>query len=95
MRRVLFVVIVCSAGFMACGSERVEPTEALGSSQQGLACETGTGYCPGTTVCAYPEEGGEGLCRPACINGNCATQSQTCCPNHQGGAPYCTYGRCL
>ncbi|WP_240359686.1 hypothetical protein [Pyxidicoccus trucidator] len=57
--------------------------------RQGLACVTGTGYCPGTTTCAYfPDDPNEGLCRPSCVNGTCQFTTQTCC-TQPNGAPYC------
>ncbi|XXF76309.1 hypothetical protein P2318_25070 [Myxococcaceae bacterium GXIMD 01537] len=96
MKRLLCVVALCTFGLMACGQESTATDESNGapeSVEQGLACEIGTGYCPGTTVCAWFPEGDEGLCRAACINGTCAIAGQRCC-TQPNGAPYCS-GGCL
>ncbi|MFP2903627.1 hypothetical protein ACLESD_00840 [Pyxidicoccus sp. 3LFB2] len=94
MLRLLSVVALC-VGLTACGTESVETDETLETARQGLACESGTGACPGTTTCAYfPEDPGEGLCRPRCVNGRCSITSQTCC-NQPNGAPYCNSGGCF
>ncbi|NPD23665.1 hypothetical protein [Corallococcus exiguus] len=86
MWRSLAVAAFCVVGLTACGGNTDADVE-LGSQEQGLACEAGTGACPGTTVCAYNGPGDEGLCRPACINGTCSN-GQTCC-TQPSGAPYC------
>ncbi|QSQ26314.1 hypothetical protein JY651_15860 [Pyxidicoccus parkwayensis] len=91
MRRILCFVALCAVGLSACGTDvsaADDSSEALVSVEQGLACETGSGYCPGTTVCAWFPGGDEGLCRPPCINGTCAISGQLCC-TQPNGAPYC------
>ncbi|WP_076606143.1 hypothetical protein [Cystobacter fuscus] len=90
MRRLLCVVALCTLGLTACGTnDAAEESEVLGSTQQGLACEYGTGACPSTTTCAWlPNSPGEGLCRPRCVNGACPSSSQICC-TQPNGAPYC------
>ncbi|RKH49157.1 hypothetical protein D7X55_09475 [Corallococcus sp. AB049A] len=85
MWRSLMVAAVCVFGLTACGGS-ADVDGDLVSQEQGLACEAGTGACPGTTVCAYNGAGGEGLCRPACVNGRCS--SGICC-TQPNGAPYC------
>ncbi|MCP3102314.1 hypothetical protein LZ198_25925 [Myxococcus sp. K15C18031901] len=88
MLRMICVVAMCAFGLTACGSGPDTAGDELGSTEQGLACEYGTGACPGTTVCAwFPDQPDEGLCRPACVNGAC-TNGQTCC-TQRTGAPYC------
>jgi hypothetical protein len=87
MWRLLFVVTLCIVGLTACGVKD-ESNATLESKRQGLACETGTGSCPGDTTCAYfPDNPDEGLCRPRCINGTCSG-TQICCTQPYG-APYC------
>lgn len=90
MWRTLCVVALCTLGLSACGSAPQQAAgDELASTQQGLACEVDTGYCPGTTVCAwFPDQPGEGLCRSPCINGGCALSNQVCC-TQRNGAPYC------
>jgi hypothetical protein len=92
MRQLLCVVALCVAGLTACGTDSTTEgvaDETLESSRQGLACEVDTGYCPGTTTCAWlPNSPGEGLCRPRCVNGTCPTSGQRCC-SQPNGAPYC------
>lgn len=94
MWRSLCVVALCAFGLTACGTDDATADEAFGVSQQGLACETGTGDCPGTTTCAWFSNGsGEGLCRPPCTNGTCPSSGQICC-TQPNGQPYCN-GVCL
>lgn len=100
MRRLLCVVALCTIGLTACGTdytEANEANEAFETSRQGLACVTGTGECPGDTVCAYfqddPYAEYEGLCRPPCINGTCQNSNQICC-THPTGPSYCNWA-CL
>lgn len=97
MLRRLCVVALCAVGLAACGTDAAstdEVSEALGSSQQGLACAYPDGYCPGDTVCAWLSTNpDEGLCRSPCINGRCQIAGQICC-TQPNGAPYCN-GRCL
>ncbi|MFP2956797.1 hypothetical protein ACLEPN_02925 [Myxococcus sp. 1LA] len=88
MWRLLAVTSLCVLGLTACGSDKVGPDEVLGSERQGLACESGTGACPGDTVCAYFPNSEEGLCRSPCINGACESSSDRCC-TQRNGAPYC------
>ncbi|WP_044889737.1 hypothetical protein [Myxococcus hansupus] len=89
MLRFLVVTSLCVLGLTACGSDKADAVEELGSAQQGLACEWGTGACPGNTVCAYfPDTWEEGLCRPPCINGGCESSANVCC-TQRNGAPYC------
>ncbi|RKH63055.1 hypothetical protein [Corallococcus aberystwythensis] len=88
MWRSMMVAAMCVVGFTACGGSTDADVD-LGSQEQGLACETGTGFCRGAgNTCAWlPNSPGEGLCRPACVNGTCSN-GQTCC-NQPNGSPYC------
>lgn len=91
MRRLLCVVAMCAVGLTACGTEGPAAEEAndpLVSVEQGLACETETGYCPGSTVCVWSWYPYEGVCRPPCINGACASPGDLCC-NQPDGERYC------
>ncbi|WP_223638707.1 hypothetical protein [Corallococcus sp. EGB] len=85
MWRSLCVAALCVVGLTACGGS-TSADELLGAQEQGLACESETGACPGDTVCAYTS-GNEGLCRPACVNGACSN-GNICC-TQRNGAPYC------
>ncbi|MCP3166357.1 hypothetical protein [Myxococcus qinghaiensis] len=89
MWRWLSVMALCAAGLMACGTEVAGAEDALGSQEQGLACESGTGECPGGTTCAYlPGSTEEGLCRLSCVNNTCPYAHDVCCTQPYG-APYC------
>ncbi|MGZ3457151.1 MAG: hypothetical protein ACXU86_01470 [Archangium sp.] len=87
MRRLLCILALSVGTLMACGTSEVDDHDALGTQQQGLACDA-DGYCDPPTVCAQNFHGG--LCRPACPSSGICGDGQACL-TQPDGPPYCPW----
>ena len=84
MRRLLCAVAVSMGMLMGCGVDAgQEPTDALDTVQQGLACAYPDMTCPGASICVD-----NSMCRQPCpSSGVC--NNRTACRVSADGTPYC------